>query len=199
MSSRRDEILAELGRLRERRVELESELAQLAGEPGWPPVGYYTAYHLVAGALLGIVAAGLSLLFNVIGATMVGKHPLELIRIYLTFPMGETALSIDNSATLAIGCFLYLGTGMVLGAALHVVLTRWLGKRTLRGRFLLVSALVLGLWIVNYYLLLSWLQPLLFGGRWIVQTIPWWVAAATHLVFGWSLLLMEPWGRFERR
>jgi hypothetical protein len=145
------------------------------------------------------MAASISLLFNIIGSTMVGKHPLEIIRIYLTFPMGETALAIDSSSALAIGCVLYLGTGTILGAILHVILTRWLTAPGLGRRILNVSVLVLVMWVVNYYAILSWLQPLLFGGNWIVKTIPWWVAAATHLVFGWSLLFMEPWGRFDRR
>ena len=35
-----------------------------------------------------------------------------------------------------------------------------------------------------------------FGGRWIVDLIPWWVAALTHLVFGWTMLLVQPLGVF---
>jgi hypothetical protein len=46
--------------------------------------------------------------------------------------------------------------------------------------------------VVNFYLLLSWLQPLLFGGRWIAQLIPWWVAMITHLVFGWTVAALYP-------
>jgi hypothetical protein len=34
----------------------------------------------------------------------------------------------------------------------------------------------IGIWLVNYYLLLSWIQPLLFSGNWIVTQIPPWVA-----------------------
>ena len=37
-----------------------------------------------------------SLLFNVIGAPLAGKSPLELIRVYLTFPLGEKALELDR-------------------------------------------------------------------------------------------------------
>ena len=36
------------------------------------------------------------------------------------------------------------------------------------------------------------LQPLLFGRHWIVDGVPWWVAAATHLVYGWTILLLVP-------
>jgi len=50
--------------------------------------------------------------------------------------------------------------------------------------------LALCLWAINFYAVLCWLQPLLFGGRWIIDLIPWWVAAATHVVFGWTIALL---------
>jgi hypothetical protein len=53
------------------------------------------------------------------------------------------------------------------------------------------------IWLVNYYLLLSWIQPLLFGGNWILTQIPPWVAFLTHLVFGWTMALVYPLGKFE--
>ena len=63
-------------------------------------------------------------------------------------------------------------------------------------RFVVVSLLAIAVWLVNFYGVLSWLQPLLFGGRWIVDQIPWWVAALTHLVFGWTMLIVYPLGRY---
>jgi hypothetical protein len=62
---------------------------------------------------------------------------------------------------------------------------------------LIASVLSLAIWAINYYLLLSWIQPLLFGGNWILTLIPPWVAILTHLVFGWSMALLYPLGRFE--
>ncbi len=56
--------------------------------------------------------------------------------------------------------------------------------------------LSVGVWVVNFYGVLSWMQPLLIGGNWIVEQIPVYVAAATHLVFGWTMLLVDAWGRF---
>ena len=55
------------------------------------------------------------------------------------------------------------------------------------------------LWLVNFYGLISWLQPLLFGGSWIVDNreLPWWVALATHLVFGWTMAAIYPWGIYH--
>ena len=63
---------------------------------GWQPSGYYTAYYATAGFLLGSFGAMASLLFNVIGAPIAGKSPLELIRIYLTFPLGGTGPGADR-------------------------------------------------------------------------------------------------------
>ncbi len=199
MDDQRAKVRTELEGLRLRQAELEAQLEAMEGRaPAWPPVGYYMSYHVLAGMIMGIFGAAMSLMFNVIGAAMVGKHPLEIIRVYLTFPLGETALNVDDSSTLAIGCFLYIAMGMVVGAALHVVLSKWFAHATIRMRFMVTTSGVLGFWIVNYYVVLSWLQPLLFGGNWILSMIPWWVAGATHLVFGWTMLVLEPWGRFER-
>jgi hypothetical protein len=142
------------------------------------------------------MGATTSLLLNVVGSVLVGQHPLQLIRVYLTFPLGEAALSVDDGLTLAIGCCLYLGTGMLLGIPFHLVLSRMPPGSSFLNRFVVTSVLALAIWIINFYGALSWLQPMLFGGRWIVDLIPWWVAALTHLVFGWTMLIVEPFGRF---
>ncbi len=55
----------------------------------------------------------------------------------------------------------------------------------------------LALWIFNFYVVLIWLQPLLLGGRWIVDGIPPWVAALTHLAFTWTMAALEAWTEFE--
>ncbi|MBM4016279.1 MAG: hypothetical protein FJ293_15125 [Planctomycetes bacterium] len=184
-------------------VALEARLATLrAGltEPSggaWWPARFYLAYHVVVGAILGLVAAGASLLFNVVGALLVGKHPLQLIKVYLTFPLRERALASEDGFALSTGVLLYLATGMALGAALHVIGQRHFPTAPLRRRLVLASLAGVLLWLVSYYALLSWLQPLLFGGSWIVQDIPPLVAAATHLVFTWTLTLLAFIGRFE--
>jgi hypothetical protein len=151
--------------------------------------------------VLGLCGAATSLLFNVVGSLVVGQHPLELIRIYLTFPLGESALKLNTEQSglvLAIGCCLYLATGMVLGVPFQVVLTRYLSTASTILRLGAVTAMALALWLVNFYLILSWLQPLLFTGRWIVELVPWWIGALTHLVFGWTMLLAQPLGRFQQ-
>ncbi|RMH22092.1 MAG: cytochrome c [Acidobacteria bacterium] len=167
------------------------------GQSGWPPDRFYLLWHVVIGMMLGALGALVSLLANVLGAPLFGRRPLELIRVYLTFPMGERALAIDDAPVLLIGCTLYLVTGALLGILFHLLLTVYFGEASRGRRFLVATALGLGLWVINFYLILSWLQPLLLGGDWIVRLIPPWVGALTHLAFAWVVAAGQLWGRFE--
>ena len=194
-----DEKQARLAKLKEEVARLEAELASSEG-PRWRGGRYYTAYYATTGFVLGMFAASVSLLFNVIGASVVGRHPLELIRVYLTFPLGERALQLESGVTLAIGCCLYLGTGMLFGMIIHLILTRLAHGQAdfpIARRFLVTTNAGIFLWLVNYYGILSWLQPLLFGGNWIVERVPWWVGALTHLSFTWTMAVLYPLGLYE--
>jgi hypothetical protein len=189
---------AELERIYAEAQRLEAELQseEATSKSSWPPRGYYLPFHVLVGAMLGFVGASSSLLFNVVGSLAVGQHPLELIRVYLTFPLAEQALKLDSGVALGIGTCLYLVTGSVYGVAFHLVMSRWFPKAPAARRFVVASALGIALWLVNFYGILSWLQPLLFGGNWIVRLVPFWVAALTHLVFAWTMLVAEQWGEF---
>lgn len=197
-----------LEQLRSEVAALERELAEHR-RAEWQPKGFYGTWYGTIGFMLGGVAALVSLMFNIIGSTIAGKHPLALIKVYLTFPLGEvalgigegeSALAIDDGMILALGCCLYIGTGMVLGIFFHWILSLLALDGTLAKRLTLGTVLAVLVWFVNFYLILSWLQPMLFGGRWITdnQEFPWWVALATHLVFGWTMALLAPIGRFSR-
>lgn len=195
---------AELARLQTEAAKLEAELgAADETSSDWTRQGYYLTYYATAGFFLGMVAALTSLVFNVVGASVAGENPLQLIKVYLTFGLGEKALdpALDSGMALAIGCCLYIATGMLLGIVFHVVLTRFCAQAGLLGRLACASALAIAIWLINFYLLLSWIQPLLFGGNWITSIdpvyLPWWVAVATHLVFGWTMALVYPWGLFQ--
>lgn len=195
----------ELAELRERMQALEDELRgqESKSGPSWPPRGFYGAYYATTGFMLGAVGAAVSLLANVIAAPVAGKRPLELIQVFLTFPLGERALSLDTQTNggliIAMGCCLYLATGMLLGVPLYVVMARICGhdaplvKRLVVGG---VSGLVL--WAIAFYGILAWLQPLLFEGRWITDpaVLPPWVAAVTHVLFGCTLGAIYSWGQF---
>lgn len=167
----------------------------------WPPRDYYLLYHVVVGMMLGFIGATSSLLFNVAGALLTGQPPLKLIQVYLTFPMGEQALTLtsrsDQSVVLFVGCCLYLITGSVYGVIFHVIISRFFGGKSLVARWIIGTVMGLALWITNFYFILSWLQPLLQGEAYIIRSVPFWVAALTHIVFAWTMLIVEFWGKFE--
>lgn len=178
---------------------LEAQEVSAGESPPWPPSGFYLLWHVVIGMMLGALGAVVSLGANVLGAPLFGQRPLELIRVYLTFPMGAKALDTDAGVVLFIGCVLYLITGALYGVLIHLVLTVYFGDAPARKRFLIATALGLALWVTNFYLVLSWLQPMLLGGNWIVRMVPFWVGALTHLAFAWTVAAAEhlDWGRFE--
>ena len=130
-------------------------------------------------------------------AAVFGQPPMQLIRVYLTFPMGEQALEAEQGLVLFVGCLLYLVTGALYGIVFHLTMRLWFAEASTAKRFLFATLFGLGVWIVNFYLLLSWLQPLLLGGNWIVRLVPIWVGALTHLAFAWTMYVGESWGRFE--
>jgi hypothetical protein len=195
----------ELARLRHRAAELERELGDAGGETAaeWPPRDFYGMYYATTGFLLGAIGAGASLLVNILFAPLAGKAPLELIKVYLTFPMGARALQLNapdgGDLVLALGCTLYIATGMLLGVPLYWLMVRICGPTpSLLKRALVGSVIALALWAIAFYGVLSWFQPLLQGGRWITdpQVLPPWVAAGTHIVFGLTLAVLYPLGLF---
>ena len=197
-------ILQELNALRGRVAQLEAEAAaELEADnpqPQWSR-GFYLTYYATAGFFLGMLGALASLGFNVVGSYLVGQHPLQLIKVYLTFGLGERALDpqLSDGLVLIIGCCLYIATGMFLGIPFQIILTRFASVGGLPARLAIATVIAIVVWLVNFYLVLSWLQPLLFGGNWIVdpQHLPVWVAILTHLVFGWTMALVYPLGKFE--
>lgn len=202
-SSRRAEIERELDALHKRMDALERELAALeTGDTTWQGQGFYGVYYATTGFLLGSLGAAVSLTANIIGSLAWGQTagvpqgPLRLIQVYLTFPLGAPALEIESGLTLAIGCCLYLATGMLYGMLFQLGLARFVPRGSLGTRLVYATVFALLLWLVNFYGILAWLQPLLFGGNWIVELIPWWVAALTHLAFGWTMAVVYPWGEY---
>jgi hypothetical protein len=162
----------------------------------WPEPGYTVLPYAKSGALLGGIAGCTSLLTNIIGSALWpaisghGQHPLRIVQVYLTFPLGESALQLNSGLVLATGCLLYLVTGILYGTLFELMLSYLMPHANSLVRLLACTVLAIGLWAVNFYAVLYWLQPLLLGSRWIVDLIPWWVAAATHLVFGWTVALL---------
>jgi hypothetical protein len=176
--------------------QLPDQIMPLPYRP-WPEAGYRPLPHVLQGALLGGLAGCTSLLANVIGGlfwtsiTGYEMNPLRIIQVFLTVPMGDAALQLNGGSVLALGCVLYLLTGVVYGAIFEFMISYYLPHADVRARFVTFTILAIAVWIINFYGLLIWLQPLFFGGRWIYELIPWWVAALTHLAFGWTLALVN--------
>jgi hypothetical protein len=89
---------------------------------------------------------------------------------------------------------MYLATGMIYGMLFVLALSYFLPNASVPGRLAACSVLAIAVWLVNFYGILTWLQPLAFGGRWINDLVPWWVAGLTHLLFGWTLAIVYPLG-----
>lgn len=172
-------------------------------EEDWRPAGFYMMYHLTAGAILGCLAAGVSLMWNVMGATLLlpQKPALYLIQVYLTFGLGERALALEPGQASGflyfVGCLLYIATGGFYGIILQLVLQGALPGKSWVQRG--IASIVFGilLWVFNFYIVLPVLQPMLFGGNWIFELTPWYVGASTHLIFAMAFFLMSTWGRFD--
>ncbi|WP_165220891.1 hypothetical protein [Aquisphaera insulae] len=211
MTSELEAKLKELEALKAQVERLENDIQAVQLGPSWRATSFYGAYYATAGFLLGSLAAIVSLLFNVIGAPLAGKSPLELIRVYLTFPLGQKALeltqgqnayAVNDRVIVAFGVCLYIATGMLLGIPVTLAIAKFAGKGGLARRLIVASIASLIIWGGMFYGLLSWVQPVLVEGdpgNWITNQkfLPWWVAAATHLVFGWTIALLYPLGEYH--
>lgn len=184
--------------------QLPTEMLPMPFHP-WPETGFRRWERFRAGAIMGGIAGCVSLLLNVIGSVAwpvsggEAQHPLRLIQVFLTFPLGESALEFNSGAVLAMGCLLYLATGVLYGMFLEFGISYLLPHAGSFARLVFFTVSALALWLLNFYGIISWLQPLLFHGRWILDLIPWWVAALTHLAFGVTMALVSPLGNPRTR
>ena len=203
-----DEKRREVEDLQARSQQLKQEVLKEEAKPLWRPSSYYGTYYAITGAMLGMVGAMASLLFSIIGSTIAEKDALKLIEVYLTFPLGEKALSLGGTENvfaltdgviLAIGCCLYLFTGMILGIPIQMAINRFAASAGIVLRLVVGAVMALLIWLINFYGILSWLQPLVCEGNWITDPkyLPPWVAAATHLVFGVTMALLYPFGVYQ--
>lgn len=178
-------------------ARLEEELVQLpAPAAPWPPSGFYVTFYLVAGLMLGTMGALNSFLFNVVGSFVVNQDPMQILRVLGTFFIGKEALTTDDMTFLMLVMLTHLSVGAVAGALFHLVLNLFWPDLPVF-RLLLVSAgFGVALWLVSFYGVISWLQPLLVGEAYILHMIPVWVALLTHIVYGLTLGLLQPTGKF---
>ena len=192
-----DQILREIERHRRAIAELESKLTlRSAPGRGWPPRGFYMTFYVVAGMTIGTMGAMTSFVFNVLGSLVVAQDPMLILRVYGTFFIGQDALTTDNLNFLVLVLLTHVIVGAVGGAVFHVYINRDFADRS-SGQKILYSVLFgCAIWLINFYGIISWAQPLLVGQAYILRLMPFWVAALTHIVYGLTLGLLQPMGRF---
>ena len=191
------EIEEEIERHREAISSLEEELARHQTPAAvWPPPGFYATYYIVAGLMLGTMGAVNSFLFNLVGSFIVNQDPMLILRVLGTFFIGKSALTTPDMTFLMLVMLTHLAVGAVAGAIFNLLLNLLFPR--LSGIGLLAAGAFFGilLWLVTFYGVISWLQPLLVGQPYILQMMPLWVALLTHVVYGLTLGILQPMGKF---
>jgi hypothetical protein len=193
----REEILHDIEQHHQAIAQLEEELTRVPVAPAsWPPPGFYATFYLIAGLMLGTMGALNSFLFNVVGSFLVHQDPMYILRVLGTFFTGQQALTTDDMTFLMLVMLTHLSVGAIAGALFHLGLNLFWPNLS-SPRLLFVSAgFGLALWLVSFYGVISWLQPRLVGEAFILQLMPAWVAALTHLVYGLTLGVLQPMGKF---
>jgi hypothetical protein len=189
-----EDIAREIERHRAAIAELEAQLRQHSA-PSWPPAGFYLTFYIVAGTMIGILGSLTSFLFHIVGSLMVKQDPLLFLRVYGTVFLGPDALTTDDLSFFMLVAIVHFSVGACAGAVFHVVVNRFFPDRT-GLQVVLGAAYGLLMWIANFYLILWWLQPLLVGDMYVLKLMPAWVAALTHLIYGVTIGLLAPLGRF---
>jgi len=202
-----EELRAQVAEARDRLVSLEAalyraeRLQRISTDGQWFPSGYYTAYYVLGGLVLGILASWVVLALNVAGAAIVGEDPLKLLRVYSTILGGEKTMASKDAVVLIFALGVHTLTGAVCGAPIHVIYSRFFMGQKIGSR--LVTGAILGviMWVINFYGILSWLQPMILGegSSFIVENMPWWVALLSHIAFTETMLILQPAAVFSRK
>ena len=195
MAKPTDELLRDIERHRIAISELEAQLGEPETTASWPPAGFYLTFYVVAGTIIGILGSLTSFLFNVVGSLIVNQDPLQVLRVYGTVFLGAKALTTDDLNFFMLVAIVHFSVGAVAGAVFHVLINLFVPEQPLL-QIVLGGLYGLLMWIVNFYFILTWLQPRLVGEAYILQLMPVWVAAATHLIYGLTLGVLQPLGRF---
>jgi cytochrome c oxidase cbb3-type subunit 2 len=190
----RDEILREIDRHRAEIATLEARLGA-SSDASWPPEGFYLTFYVVSGMIIGILGSLTSFLFNVVGALLLNEDPLRFLRVYGTVFLGARALATDDLNFFMLVAVVHFSVGAAAGAVFHVFVNRFVPGRYVL-HILLGAAYGVLMWFVNFYVVIAWLQPRLVGEAYVLQLMPVAVAVLTHVVYGVTLGILQPLGRF---
>lgn len=198
MADSREDLLREIEQHRAALDDLQRRLHAAHGPVplDWPPKGFYLTYYVVAGLMIGVLGSLTSFAFNVVGSLLVDQDPLRILRVYGTVFLGPAALTTDALDFFMLVAVVHFSVGAVAGAVFHVAVNRFVPDRALL-QIGLGAAYGLAMWVVNFYFVLVWLQPRLVGEAYVLQLMPVWIGALTHLIYGLTLGVLQPLGRFE--
>lgn len=198
MVQAREELHAEIAKHRDAIARLEARLEQIEGpkppDP-WPPEGFYLTYYVVAGLMLGVLGSLVSFGANVVGSILLEQDPLLFLRVYGTVFLGKEALVTQDLNFFMLVAVVHFSVGAVAGAVFHVLVSLYTPERAAI-TIALGAAYGLLIWVVNFYVVIEWLQTSLYGEAYVLQLMPAWVAALTHMLYGVTLGVLQPLGRF---
>ena len=194
MPGTREEALREIEQHRAAIIDLEAQLREPVTH-SWPPVGFYLTFYIVAGATIGILGSVTSFAFNVLGSLLVKQDPLLFLRVYGTVFLGAKALTTDDLNFFMLVAVVHFSVGASAGAVFQVFISRFVPDRPAL-QIVLGGVYGLLMWVVNFYLIITWLQPRLVGQAYVLELMPIWIAALTHLIYGLTLGVLQPLGRF---
>ena len=140
------------------------------------------------GSVAGFLGAITCLICNIAGALVLGVEPLRLLRIYATILEGRRALDISRADFFIAAFALHIVTGIFFGTIFALGARKFCAGLQ---RYILAGAgYGIAIWLVNFYGILSWLQPLLHGSAFILTEIPIAVAVLTHVSYGLTVALV---------
>ena len=140
------------------------------------------------GSVAGFLGAITCLICNIAGALVLGVEPLRLLRVYATILEGRRALELSSANFFGAAFVVHIVTGLLFGTIFALGARRFCGG--LQGYILAGIGYGIAIWLVNFYGILSWLQPLLNGSALIVTEIPIAVAVLTHVNYGLTVALV---------
>ena len=194
MAVTREETLREIERHRQAILDLEAQIS-VPTPASWPPVGFYLTFYIVAGTTIGILGSVTSFIFHVVGSLLVKQNPLLFLRVYGTVFLGPRALTTDDLNFFMLVAVVHFSVGASAGAVFQVFISRFLPDRP-GLQIVLGGVYGLLMWVVNFYVVIAWLQPRLFGEALVLKLMPVWIAALTHLIYGLTLGVLQPLARF---
>ena len=123
------------------------------------------------------------------------QNPLLFLRVYGTVFLGPRALTTEYLNFFMLVAVVHFSVGASAGAVFQVFISRFVPDRP-GLQIVLGGVYGLLMWVVNFYVVIAWLQPRLFGEALVLKLMPVWIAALTHLIYGLTLGVLQPLARF---